>query len=389
MSEETIQTGVIHCGDNLEALSKLPDKSVDLIYADPPFFSNKHYEVIWNDGAEIRAFEDRWQGGIEYYIGWMKLRLAQCHRVLKDTGSMYLHCDWHANAHLRIEMDKIFGASHFQNEIIWHYRRWTAETKRFQRMHDTILFYEKSNHIFNSPIIPYTESSDKDYEKGYHTRVKNGETTILQKGKGVIANDVWFIQFLNPMSNERIGYPTQKPEALLKRIVEASSNKGDIILDPFCGCGTTIAVAQQLDRQWVGIDISPTACRMMKDRLNKLGVVATLINMPTTIDELKIMEPFAFQDWVINKIGGTVSGKKVNDKGIDGWTFLQHKPVQVKQSENVGRNVVDNFETAIRRAGYKEGFIYAFSFGKGAIEEVARVKSKEDLDIQLIKVEAL
>jgi len=371
-----METNTIYCGDNLEALANFPEKSVDLIYADPPFFSNKHYEVIWNDGAEIRAFEDRWKGGINHYIGWMELRLAQCHRVLKDTGSMYLHCDWHANAHLRILMDKIFNKDNFQNEIIWAYRRWTAEARRFHWM-------------FNPPMIPYTPSSERDYEKGYHTRVKNGETTVLKKGKGVVANDVWHIQFLNPMSSERLGYPTQKPEALLKRIIEASSNKNDIVLDPFCGCGTTIAVAQQLGRQWVGVDVSPTACRMMRDRLVRLGAIVNLENMPTIPSELKAMKPFDFQSWAMRKIHGSLSTKKSGDMGIDGYTFMGRDPVQVKQSEGIGRNVVDNFETATRREHKASGYIVAFSFAKGAYEEAARAKAVDKMDIKLVRVDEM
>jgi len=140
-----LQTATIYCGDNLNILRKFPDKCIDLIYADPPFFSNRNYEVIWNDGAELRAFEDRWQGGIEHYTKWMRDRLMECHRVLKDTGSMYLHCDWHANAHLRILMDDIFGVNNFQNEIIWHYSGTGNPVNSFKKKHDTIFFYSKTS----------------------------------------------------------------------------------------------------------------------------------------------------------------------------------------------------------------------------------------------------
>ena len=145
-----MESNLIYCGDNLETLAKFPEKSVGLIYADPPFFSNKKYEIIWDNGAEMKVYEDRWKGGINVYIEWMKERLWQCHRVLKDTGSMYLHCDWHATHRLRLAMDDVFDEKNFQNEIIWHYRRWTNVSERFQRMHDTILFYTKTeNYKFN------------------------------------------------------------------------------------------------------------------------------------------------------------------------------------------------------------------------------------------------
>ncbi len=128
-----METNVIYCGNNLEVLQTFPEESVDLIYADPPFFSGRNYEVIWKDGAEIRQFEDRWKGSIDWYVEWMALRLQQCHRVLKDMGSMYLHCDWHANAHLRIAMDKIFGLANIRNEIIWCYTFGATGQRQFSK----------------------------------------------------------------------------------------------------------------------------------------------------------------------------------------------------------------------------------------------------------------
>lgn len=365
-----MKTNAIYCGDNLEVLSKFPDKSVDLIYADPPFFSNRNYEVIWNDGTEIKAFEDRWKGGIDSYINWMIVRLAQCHKVLKDTGSMYLHCDWHANAHLRIQMDRIFGEGNFQNEIIWHYGLGGSSPRRWQRKHDNILFYSRTD---NWQFTPFMVQA----------------TSQRMKGQNKKESDVWDIPSINNMAIERIGYPTQKPEALLKRIIEASSNKDDIVLDPFCGCGTTIAVAQQLGRQWIGIDVSPTACRMMKDRLNKIGTSVELINMPATIEELKAMNPFDFQAWVINKMGGTHSNKKTDDGGIDGWTFMNREPIQIKQQESVGRPEMQKFQSAIRATKKTRGYFYAFSFSKGAIGEVARASREDGITIELMDIQSL
>ena len=142
---------VIYCGDNLTWLKKFPDKCIDLIYLDPPFFSNKNYEVIFNDGEEIRSFEDRWKGGINHYIEWMRDRVFELHRVLKDTGSFYLHCDWHASHYLKVMCDDIFGYNNFQNEIVWHYKTGGLSKKRFARKHDILLFYLKRNNkgIFN------------------------------------------------------------------------------------------------------------------------------------------------------------------------------------------------------------------------------------------------
>jgi len=294
-----LETNLIYCGDNLEVLAKFPEKSVDLIYADPPFFSNKAYEIIWGNGAEMKVYEDRWKGGINVYIEWMKDRLWQCYRVLKDTGSMYLHCDWHASHRLRVALDDIFSDGNFQNEIIWHYHTGGVSKRIWGRKHDTIFFYIKGNN--------WTYNLIK--EKRYYEKPFFGATEGYQKeadGRLYIMahpDDVWDIPAVLNLSKERLGYPTQKPEALLKRIIGASSNRGNIVLDPFCGCGTTLAVAYQLGRKWIGIDVSPIACNKMKDRLIKAGITdIRIIGAPKTIDELKALEPFQFQNWVVEGI---------------------------------------------------------------------------------------
>ena len=396
-----LETSLIYCGDNLEVLAQFPEKSVDLIYADPPFFSNKQYEIIWGNGAEMKVYEDRWKGGINVYIEWMKERLWQCYRVLKDTGSMYLHCDWHANHRLRVAMDDIFREDNFRNEIIWCYTGPSGATRDFPRKHDTILRYSKTkDYCFNpdSIRVSYSESflARRQHVEGKggifagkYTREDN-ELTEYQKGK--LPEDWWNdIPSGGQISRkELLGYPTQKPEALLKRIIEASSNKDDIVLDPFCGCGTTLVVAHQLGRKWIGIDVSLIACNLMKDRLNKVGASdVRIIGAPKTIDELKALEPFQFQNWVIDRIGGVPSPRKSSDMGIDGYTFMARDPVQVKQSEGIGRNVVDNFETAIRREHKTTGYIVAFSFTKSAYEEAARTKLENDLDVKLVRVDEM
>jgi len=401
------------CGDNLFALDDLIKEGirVDLIYLDPPFFSNRHYEVIWGDEAEIRSFKDRWEGGINVYIEWMRERVSKMYDVLKDTGSLYLHCDWHASHHLRIMFDDIFGYRHFQNEIIWYYGpKATQNESHFQRKHDTILFYSKSNtFLFNTLLQEYSDGSIQERKTRYKYEDKDGQyrlTTRRNSGgekyrakvylnEGVAMTDVWKINVINASSKERLGYPTQKPESLLERIIKAGSNKNDLVLDPFCGCGTCNVVAQRLDRNWIGIDISPTAIKLIEKRLRKIGVIKNknfdVTGMPTTLTELKALEPFEFQNWVINEMKAKQSRKLTSDFGIDGYydktIFTERAGIQVKQSDNVGRNVVDNFETALERGKFSKGFIVAFSFTKGAYEETARVKGESD--IKLIKVEDL
>ena len=299
-------------GDNLEILKSLSSESIDLIYLDPPFFSNKNYEIIWGDKGEIRSFKDRWAGGIDHYISWLKERVAEMHRLLKPTGSIYLHCDHHANAQIKIDiLNKLFGDDNFRNEIIW--RRTNAHgntTRKFAVLTDTIWYYAKSkNCVYNSIHAEYSENylkstynkKDKkgryksddltgpglnpnDLEwKGYHPArtgrgwainreavyklvgkekaeklscieklnllCENGLIFFTKNGtprfkryldilKGVLVGNFWIdINNLSAHSKERIGYPTQKPEKLIERIIKASSNENDIVMDPFLGGG--------------------------------------------------------------------------------------------------------------------------------------------------------
>jgi DNA modification methylase len=390
-----MQLNAIYCGDCAHVLAYFPECSVDLIYVDPPFFSNRQYEIIWGNGYELRAFEDRWKGGIKNYIAWMEPKIRECHRILKPTGIMYLHCDWHADAHLRILMDKIFGEENFRNEIIWCYRGAGYPKRDFGRRHDTIFRYSKTDsYIFNLDDVreEYAEAT-KERFKHYIGNVRNGKDFGVQKLNpgGKQPDDWWQIQPIAPSANERLGYPTQKPEALLEKIIKASSNPTDIILDPMCGCGTAIAVAHKLGRRWIGIDVSPIACKVMVKRMQKLKAKiaeSDVVGLPKSVEELEAMVPFEFQNWVIQKLYGRPSKSKVGDFGVDGW-LTSGEPVQIKQSKYIGRNVVDNFETAIRRQGKKAGMIVAFSFGKGANEEVARAKLDEGLEIRLKTVKDL
>ena len=385
------------CGDNLEVLSTIEKESIDLIYIDPPFFSNRNYEILWGDEAEIRSFEDRWEGGINVYIEWMKERAIELHRVLKPTGSFYLHCDWHAGHYLKIMCDEVFGYSNFQNEIAWYYRGGGVSKTRFGRRHDTIFFYTKGHKWTFNPDEIRTPYSKETLERlQYRAKAFRGDKiydNYEANPEGKHPDDVWIMQPIMPSAKERLGYPTQKPEALLERIVKASTNKNNIVLDAFCGCGTALAVAEKLGRQWIGMDISPSAIALIKNRLSKIGATEKnydVIGMPQKAADVKGFKPFEFQYWVINEMYGIPSSKVVGDMGIDGLSFINHYPIQVKQSESVGRNVVDNFETALRRY-YKTkkemvGYIVAFSFTSGAYEEVARVK-KEGMQIELVKVQ--
>jgi DNA modification methylase len=235
--------------------------------------------VIWGDDGEVRSFQDRWAGGMEHYIAWLYERVIEMHRILKPTGSIFLHCDWHADAYIRTSiLDRIFGMNNFRNEIIWYYRRWSAASNNFQRMHDNIFWYSKNpkKFTFTKPLQEYSdpsliETTVRGVVDGKLQRLKNPDGTFMQRNKenkGVLMHDVWTdINFIPPTSKERIGYPTQKPEALLERIIKCASNEGDIVLDPFVGGGTTVAVADKLNRKWIGIDQSVAAVKVSDLRL--------------------------------------------------------------------------------------------------------------------------
>ncbi len=442
-----IETGVLYRNDNLERLADsdaLPTESVDLIYLDPPFFSNRLYEVIWGDEAEVRSFEDRWAGGIKHYVDWMRDRVTEMHRVLKRTGSLYLHCDPHASHYLKIMLDEVFGQTKFRNELVWKRTSAHNRLRRYGPVHDVIFFYTKNDAwTWNPQHVPY----DPDYVENFYRHVEEGtgrryrlsdvtsnrpggrykwkgelppgsrfwgyaEETMnrfeaegrlvysrkglpsykryLDEMPGQLLQDVWTdLAPVHSHALERHGYPTQKPESLLERIIVASSNPGDVVLDPFCGCGTTVAVAERLQRRWVGIDISTTAMEIMRRRLwNQARVVPTIVDMPETEDAVRALKPFEFQNWAIHAVNGTHAPKKTGDMGIDGYWWFTKEPVQVKQSDGVGRNVIDNFETAIRRDGHDSGYVIAFSFTRGAVEEAARAK-QEGLTIRLVRVKEL
>ena len=276
-------------GDNLEVLRTQKSETIDLIYIDPPFFSGRAYNVIWGDTNEVRTFYDIWEGGIDSYLVWLNARLWEMKRVLKKTGSIYVHCDWHASHYIKCEMDKIFGYENFRNEIVWHYSGWNKILRdKFENRSDVILFYSKSaKSVFNGYSEPW--KSEEEYvrkrkqkiridehgrkyvlsDAGGGNRVKRYLHEALQYGSPV--DNVWDIDKINNSSKELIGYPTQKPEALLERIIKASSNEGDVVADFFVGGGTTCAVAMKLNRRFIGCDSSRVAIAVTLDRLVKIG----------------------------------------------------------------------------------------------------------------------
>ena len=235
-------------GDNLHVMRQLPSASVDLVYIDPPFFSNRVYNVIWGDDQEKRSFDDLWSEGLQGYLVWLNARLYELKRLLKPTGSIYVHCDWHASHYIKVEMDKIFGHENFRNEIVWHYyNKYSAGTSAFGRNFDVILFYAMSS---KSMFIPQREKRDQPRRQ----LIRENVDGVLKNKRGPdgkvmyrVVDDrkvdaVWAIPAVQHASPENVGYPTQKPEKLLERIIKASSNENDVVLDIFTGGGLPLSL---------------------------------------------------------------------------------------------------------------------------------------------------
>jgi site-specific DNA-methyltransferase (adenine-specific) len=270
----------LYCGDCLTIMKNLEDKSIDMIYLDPPFFTNKKHSLLSKDRKSQYSFDDIWDS-YKTYAEFMQLRLIEARRILKDTGSLFIHCDKTANHILRLMGEDIFGEENFRAEIIWSYKRWSNSSNNLTPNHQTILFFSKTERYkFNKIYTSYSETTNVDqilqkrsrdeYGKAIYARETNGNIIASDEKKGVPLTDVWEIPFLNPKAKERTGYPTQKPILLLDRIIEISTHEGDIILDPFCGSGTTLVAAKMKARKYIGIDISQEAINLTKVRLETL-----------------------------------------------------------------------------------------------------------------------
>jgi len=412
----------LYYGDNLDILKRyIPDESVDLVYLDPPFKSDQNYNVLFKEkngseaASQIRAFEDTWTWGQDdeavfadivtkggkvadclqafrtfmgpcdmlAYLVMMAPRLADLRRVMKPTASIYLHCDPTASAHLRLLMDSVFGPENFQNEIVWAYKSGGATPKRFARKHDVLLFYAKEidrcrfnvqkEKSYNRGLKPYRFKGVDEYqdEVGWHTLVN--------------MKDVWQIDMVGRTSAERLGYPTQKPEALLERIIQASSNEGDLVLDPFCGCGTTVAAAQKLGRRWIGIDITYLAVTLMKNRLiDAFGdkVQFKVVGEPASLPDAQALadsDPYQFQWWSLGLVAARpVEQKKGADKGIDGKIVFQgdgagkfEQVIISVKAGHTGRDHVHSLRGVVDREKAAIGVLISMQDPTGPMKEEA------------------
>lgn len=376
---------ILYYGDNLDVLKlHFKDETIDLIYLDPPFKSNQKYNVLFaeQDGsrskAQIKAFEDTWSwdeaavatyqkiveaggnvskfmqalhgyiGGCDMlaYLSMIAPRLIELQRVLKNTGSIYLHCDPTASHYLKLLMDGIFGPGNFKNEIIWHYRKWPSGKYAYQRNHDVILFYAKSDskrRTFNQLFMDRAASTLKRFG---NAKIVSGHDemgrripsqTEEEDSLGVRQDDVWDIGRVPPIKQL---FPTQKPELLLEKIILASSSEGDIVLDPFCGSGTTIVTSQMLNRKWIGVDITHLSISLIRNRIKDVfgdkvsyKVIGEPVSMPDA-EKLAKEDPYQFQYWALGLVGARpVEQKKGADHGIDGRLYFHDESKMIKPKQ--------------------------------------------------------
>jgi len=405
-TKETNQANKLYYGDNLDVLRKyIKSESVDLCYIDPPFNSKRNYNQIYlnqgkTDKAEAQAFVDTWEwdnsaikgykeitengqnrfsektiflieglakvlgkGGLLAYLIHITLRVVEIHRVLKPTGSFYLHCDPTASHYLKLVLDSVFctNSGDFRNEIIWCYTAPTNTRDNFPKKHDVIFRYTKTNEwTFNYEdiSIPYSQetvartgrgSGNQGLYKNINPEEKHANRL---KPKGKIPEDWWIISRLQGNSIERLGYPTQKPEALLERIIKASSNKGDVILDAYCGCGTTISVAEKLQRKWIGIDITYQSIGLILHRLEKsfgkkINDTIELNGVPKDFESAEALANKKddktrkeFEKWAVlfySNNRAMINEKKGGDGGIDGIALIQERD---KKNDIVNKKII-------------------------------------------------
>ncbi len=269
----------VHQGDCIDILRLWADETVNMVYLDPPFFTQSKQTLTTRDRSTKFMFDDRWRS-ISDYSSFLYDRLIQLHRVLKPTGSIFFHCDKTASHVVRFLLNDVFGEQHFQSEIVWSYRRWSNSARKLLPAHQTILFYAKSRDFkFNRLLTNYSPTTNVDQilqrrsrdatNKSVYERDEKGDVVYSGSKRGVPLSDVWEIPFLNPKAKERTGYPTQKPVLLLEQIVRLSTDEGDTVLDPFCGSGTTLVAASLMERSAIGIDVSQEAVELTRRRLTE------------------------------------------------------------------------------------------------------------------------
>jgi DNA modification methylase len=374
-------------GDNLHVMRQLPSESIDLIYIDPPFFSGRQYNIIFGDQNEVRSFTDIWEGGMPGYLIWLNARLYEMKRLLKKTGSIYVHCDWHASHYIKVEMDKIFGYENFLNEVVWCYGLGGSSNRYWPRKHDVILWYSKvkDGHFFEPDLVP--------------------ATSMRMAGQLKKAPDYWDIPTINNMAKERIGYPTQKPEALLERIIKSSCPPGGIVGDFFCGGGTTPAVAQRLGRQWIVCDQSRVAVAVTADRLIR---GAQQLQMDLAVPDFTVeywgvyearrltqMPEGEFRPFILRCFGATPNTDP-NEPHIHGykgsvpvWVCPPDARYEVRHTDVVAFANAVRHSIRYQQSDLRDGVMLGWAFTPEAREAAEQLRQRAGVDVNFIRLELI
>lgn len=366
----------LYHGDCLEIMKGLQDKTIDMIYLDPPFLTNKKHSLSSRDRTSHYSFDDLWACH-KTYADFMLYRLIEAKRILKDSGTIFIHCDKTANHILRLIGEEVFGQDNFLSEIIWSYKRWSNSANNLTPNHQNILFFSKTdNYKFNKIFTDYSETTNIDqilqkrsrdaHNKSIYAREDDGSVVSADEKKGVPLADVWEIPFLNPKAKERTGYPTQKPILLLDRIIEISTDEGDLVLDPFCGSGTTLVAAKMKGRKFIGIDTSLDAIELSKSRLETLvKTESALLN--------KGRESYINAD---EKSLAILSGLDVlpvhRNAGIDAILKRNYQakpvPIRVQRENETLYEAASKLSAAARKKGAKIAFLVATRKAQDLIE---------------------
>lgn len=356
-----METNKIYHGNCVEKLKEIEANKVDLIYFDPPFFTQRKHSLTNKDNSKTYEFDDKYNS-IEEYLELVENVLLESKRVLKNTGSVFLHCDKTASHNIRVVMDKVFGRKNFQSEIIWSYKRWSNAKKGLLNAHQVIFFYSKTQDFkFKTLYTDYSATTNLDQilqdrernenGKSVYKKDENGNVVLGKEKKGVPLSDVWEIPYLNPKAKERTGYPTQKPVLLLNQILNIVTDEGDLVVDPFCGSGTTCVSAKSLKRQFIGIDISKDAVELANSRLEEMVISeSNLLNKGTNEYQEKTEKELA----ILQNINAFPVQR---NSGIDGFLKDHFEgipvPVKIQGEYETIEDAIEKLEKASYGKNYK------------------------------------
>lgn len=350
----------IHKGDCVDKLKLIEKESVDLIYFDPPFYTMRKHSLTTRDSKKKYEFSDSWES-LEDYLFLIRTCLIECKRVLKDTGNIFLHCDKVASHHIRVVMDEVFGINNFQSEIIWSYRRWSNSKKGLLNSHQNIYYYSKTDKFkFNRYYKSYSNTTNIDQilvdrektstGKSVYKTDDNGNVVLGKEKKGVPLSDVWEIPYLNPKAKERVGYPTQKPVLLLQEIIKIASDKGDLVIDPFCGSGTTCVAAKSLERNFIGFDISQDAVDITNKRLEEMIITESNL-LKKGSDSYSNKKEIYLN--ILKSIDAIVVQR---NSGIDGFLKKHYKnkpvPIKIQKEDEVIKDTISKLLKACKDKEY-------------------------------------